>query len=121
MSYPPAFARQASPAAARITELIANPKFAGFFTATVRGFDEDGVEFEANVPLDGHLDGDLYLKLSHHVPLSSTLFIVLRLVPGLTDSCPTLRIAVHGKVNRINLLPGGKADLRIAVLDYQSL
>ena len=107
--------------AMRVADLINHPPFAGFFSATVQGKDGAGEEFECTVPLDGHLDEELYLRLRERVEVRSTLFIVLRLSPALDNSVPALRLAVHGRVNRINPLQSGEYDLRISILDYQQL
>jgi hypothetical protein len=104
-----------------VAELIDNPPFPCLLTATVQGMDENGEGFEANVALDGHLNGSLYLKLEQAVELQSSLFIVLRLAPRLDSSLPALRMALHGRVEFINPRPQGAYDVRVAILDYQQL
>jgi hypothetical protein len=96
-------------------------QFPGFFSATVCGVDEDGTEFEADVPLDGHLDDDLYLRLSRSVKPRSELFIVLRFTLPLVEASPLVRMALHGRVKRVNPLLNGKYDLRVSILDYRPL
>jgi hypothetical protein len=90
------------------------------FSATVQGMDEDGQWFECNVPLDGHLDGDLYLKLDRAVELHAALFIVMRLAGNPGWDAPAMRVAVHGRVDRVRPALGGY-DLRVVALDYRVL
>jgi hypothetical protein len=107
-------------AAPPLAELLNNAPFPGLFQATVLGVDENGEQFEANVRLDGHLNGDLYLRLCQRLELWSALFIVLRLAPALDNSLPSVRVALHGKINSITPVPGG-CDVRVSILDYQKL
>ncbi len=104
-----------------VTELIDNPPFPCLLTATVQGMDENGEMFEAKVSLDGHLNGDLYMRLSRSVELHSGLFIVLRLAPTLDDRLPALRIALHGRIDSVERSLTGLFEVRVAVLDYQRL
>lgn len=90
------------------------------FSATVQGMGEDGQWFECNVPLDGHLDGDLYLKLDRAVELHAALFIVMRLAGDLGWDAAPMRVAVHGRVDRVSPVVGGY-DLRVVALDYKAL
>ncbi len=92
-----------------------------FFAATIQGLDENGERFESHVLLDGHLDGDLYLKLERRLELWSSLFIVLRPTDPLDHSLPALRVAVHGRVTRVDALPSGGQALRVRVVEYQAL
>ena len=96
-----------------------------FFAATIQGLDENGEKFESHVLLDGHLEGDLYLKLERRLELRlelwSSLFIVLRPTDPFDHSLPTLRVAVHGRVTRVEALPGGGQALRVSVVGYQPL
>jgi len=92
------------------------------FNATVQGLCEDGEWFEQNVPLDGHLDGDLYLRLDRAPELDGALFIVMRLSNGLGRDVPAVRVAVHGRVESVYGAPGGNGyDLRVRAVDYQLL
>jgi hypothetical protein len=106
-----------APAAPPADGIVAPP----LFTATVQGMDAHGEWFERNVPLDGHLDGDLYLRLDRVVELDAALFIVMRLAGELDRCVPAVRLAVHGLVDRAYPLPDDCWDVRIRVLDSQLL
>lgn len=105
----------------RVADPVHGAPFPGFFAATVRGVDERGTPFEEGVPLDGHLDGDLYLRLGRAVKTGSELFLVLRPAAQLDGGLPALRVALRGRVGRIHPLCGGGYDLRITVFEYRHL
>jgi len=110
-----------SPHGVPVLGLLSCAPFPGFFAATVQGTDEGGAPFEESVPLDGHLEGELYLRLRRRVSPGAKLFIVLRVLPALADGLYALRMALGGTVERAHCLPGGECDLRVSVNDYQML
>ena len=105
----------------KVEQFLGHPEFSGFFEATVRGMDDARVEFECNVRLDGYLGGDLYLKLNRKVEALSALFVVLRFMPALNDSLPSMRLALHVLIEGVNHLPSGESEVRARVLDCQML
>jgi len=102
-------------------KLAGHPAFSELFSATVQSVDEGGVALEATTLLDGYMNDELYLKLNHPVELNNKLFIVLRLLSTVSHRLPAVRLAIHGTVNHVELLPSGKYDLSVAIVDCQPL
>jgi len=63
----------------------------------------------------------LYLRLTQRVKSGARLFIVLRTLPVLTTGPDTLRLVLHGVVERAHHLPSGGCDLRVSIIDCQAL
>jgi hypothetical protein len=77
------------------------PRIDGPISATARGIDSSGREFELETILDNLSAGGLHLRLSRRVEKASELSLVFRLPPGACVDDPELRLTASGIVRRV--------------------
>jgi hypothetical protein len=85
----------------------------GPFPATVRGSTRRGEEFEIQTTLDNFSSSHLFLELKSSIEVTDKLFIVTKIYQ--------VRVAIRGRVLRVEQLSAERTRLEIEIRSYRFL
>lgn len=102
-------------------ERRAKPRVATPFPTTVRGVNANGEVFETDTHLNNLSGGGLHLRLAQPVKQGAKLFIIIWLAPSPNREVATPRIAVRGRVVRVEPESNGAYGVAVAVTQHRFL
>ncbi|HEU0047788.1 MAG TPA: PilZ domain-containing protein [Nitrososphaera sp.] len=118
---PPDSDKDVGTAFSRGLERRIKPRVRTPFPATVRGVNTDGEAFESKTRLNSLSAGGLHLNLEQRVTKGSELFVIIWLAPYPNAEVATPRVAVRGRVVRLEEIPGGACGVAMTITHYKFL
>lgn len=91
-----------------------HPRIYEPFPVTVRAVDANGAAFTLDTVLDNFAAGGFYLRLARLLDPGARVFGVVRLSTVLTPGVSVPRVAVRGRVVRVEPLPGSVWGVAVA-------
>lgn len=91
-----------------------HPRIYEPFPVTVRAVDVSGEAFTLDTVLDNFGAGGFYLRLARRLDPGARVFSVVQLSTVLTPGAPVPRVAVRGRVLRVEPLPGSVWGVAVA-------
>lgn len=93
----------------------ADRRLTGPFPAKARGVDRSGQIFKTDSTVENIGPGGLYLRLEQPVELQATLFIVAQFTKSWTPEARVARMAMRGRVVRVDRKQSGCYGVAIAI------
>ena len=91
------------------------------FPANVRGVDSNGDGFDLNTVLDNFSAGGLYLRLPQVLEPGARVFAIVRLAKQAAPGAPEAKVAVRGRVRRVDPKPDGGSGVAIQFTRHRFL
>ena len=93
----------------------------GPFPARVRGVDASGETFKADAAVDDISAGGMYLRIGRRVESGATLFVVTQFSPSWAAEVRAPRVALRGRVLRVEPRPAGVYGVAVAITRHRFL
>ena len=91
------------------------------FPVTIRGITSHGDPFVMTAALDNFSAGGLYVRMQQPVELGSKLFVLVRLSFGAPHDAAGPRLAIRGRVSRMESLMDGRCGVAVAAQCHRFL
>ena len=98
-----------------------HPRLYEPFPANVRGVDSNGDGFDLDTVLENFSAGGLYLRLPQVLEPGAKVFAVVRLQTHDAPGAPGARVAVRGRVRRVDAKPDGGSGVAIQFTHHRFL
>lgn len=98
-----------------------HPRLYEPFPTQVRSVDANGEAFDINTVLDDFSAGGLYLRLPQRLEPGAKVFAVVRLATREGPGVPQPRVAVSGRVRRVEPKPDGGCGIAVQFTRHRFL